>query len=125
MIKTPNVHIEVKTRYLDNQSDPANRQYVFSYTITIANQGDAAVQLMTREWTINDADGKITQVTGDGVVGQQPVIEPGQAFTYTSGTVLTTPLGSMQGRYGFIDNDGTINKVEIAPFRLAVPHLLH
>lgn len=124
-MSTPSVQIDVQTKYLDNQSDPANRQYVFSYTITVVNQGDEAVQLMTREWTINDADGKVTQVSGDGVVGQQPVIEPGKTFTYTSGTVLTTPLGSMQGRYGFSDTQGAISKVEIAPFRLAVPHLLH
>lgn len=117
--------VEVETQYLDAQSDPDQEQFVFAYTITIANRSDQRIQLLTREWTINDADGKITQVAGDGVVGKQPFIEPGSDFTYTSGTVLTTPLGSMHGQYGMVLDSGQSFAVDIPAFRLAVPNILH
>ncbi|RUO27951.1 Co2+/Mg2+ efflux protein ApaG [Aliidiomarina sedimenti] len=120
-----NVLVNVETRYLQSQSDPEQKQFVFSYTITITNDGSEAIQLLTREWTINDADGKVTQVAGDGVVGKQPVIQPGEAFSYTSGTVLTTPIGSMHGHYGICDQQGELHQVAIPAFRLAVPHILH
>lgn len=119
------VKISVVTRYLDAQSVPDQQQYVFAYTITIANHGQQPVRLMTRKWEIHDADGKTTHVSGEGVVGQQPWIEPGKAFTYTSGTVLATPLGSMQGHYGLIDEHGHATEVAIPAFRLALPNLLH
>lgn len=121
----PCVSISVETRYLDAQSDPKQNQYVFSYTIQVTNQSSEPVQLLTREWIINDADGKITKVAGDGVVGQQPWIGPGETFSYTSGTVLTTPLGSMRGSYGLSMVDGTMQNVTIPAFRLAVPKILH
>lgn len=121
----PKVIVEVRTRYLEAQSSPQQDQYVFSYTITIRNQRTDCIQLLTRAWRIHDADGKITEVSGDGVIGQQPFIPPGESFTYTSGTVLTTPLGSMQGHYGICDEQGDLHEVEVAPFRLAVPSILH
>lgn len=119
------IMVEVETQYLDAQSDPDQEQFVFAYTITIANRSDQRIQLLTREWTINDADGKVTQVAGDGVVGKQPFIEPGNEFTYTSGTVLTTPLGSMHGQYGMVLDSGQSFAVDIPAFRLAVPNILH
>lgn len=119
------VSIHVETRFLDAQSDAKQKQFVFAYTIKITNISFEPVQLLTREWTINDADGKVTQVAGDGVVGQQPWIQPGETFSYTSGTVLTTPLGSMHGNYGISRANGDLQKVAIPAFRLAVPKILH
>lgn len=119
------ISIQVETQFMDAQSNPEQGQYVFAYTITIANNAQQSVQLLTREWSINDADGKVTQVAGDGVVGKQPHIKPGEHFTYTSGTVLTTPLGSMQGSYGMLWENGDDIEVPIPAFRLAVPNILH
>lgn len=119
------IRIDVKTHYLSAQSDPDNSQYVFAYTITITNDGDSAVQLLTREWRITDADHKITRVAGDGVVGEQPHLAPGDSYSYTSGTVLATPIGTMEGHYGMIDSDGAKFKATIPSFRLAVPNILH
>ncbi|KFZ28505.1 heavy metal transporter [Pseudidiomarina atlantica] len=119
------IRIEVKTHYLAAQSAPDNGQYVFAYTITIHNDGDAEVQLLNRAWKITDADHKITRVAGDGVVGEQPKIAAGESYSYTSGTVLATPIGSMEGHYGMVDVNGTKFTVEIPSFRLAVPNILH
>ncbi len=119
------VEISVTTQYLPAQSVPDNQQYVFAYTITIHNNGDTAVQLLNRAWQITDANHKITRVAGDGVVGQQPLIAAGESYSYTSGTVLATPLGSMQGHYGMVDQNGELFQVEIASFRLAIPNILH
>lgn len=119
------IEIVVKTKYLEGQSDPAHKQFVFAYTIDITNRSQLPLRLLTREWTIRDADGKMTQVSGDGVVGKQPWIEPGGTFTYTSGTVLNTPLGSMQGAYGLITADGKPLQAEIPAFSLALPNILH
>lgn len=119
------IEIVVTTKYLEGQSDPVQKQFVFAYTIDITNCSAQPLRLLTREWTIQDADGKLTQVAGDGVVGQQPWIEPGGTFTYTSGTVLNTPLGSMQGCYGLVTADGTTLQAEIPPFSLALPNMLH
>ncbi|WP_411360110.1 Co2+/Mg2+ efflux protein ApaG [Pseudidiomarina salilacus] len=119
------IRIEVKTHYLAAQSAPDNGQYVFAYTITIHNDGAAEVQLLNRAWKITDADHKITRVAGDGVVGEQPKIAAGESYSYTSGTVLATPIGSMEGHYGMVDVNGTKFTVEIPSFRLAVPNILH
>lgn len=120
-----NIDISVTTQYLASQSVPADNQYVFAYTITITNNGTEAVQLIDRAWQITDADRKVTRVAGEGVVGQQPRLDPGESFSYTSGTVMATPLGSMQGHYGMIDSKGESFKVAIPAFRLAVPNILH
>ncbi|WP_258808328.1 Co2+/Mg2+ efflux protein ApaG [Pseudidiomarina sp. CB1] len=117
--------IDVKTHYLAAQSDPDKGQYVFAYTITITNQGEQSVQLLNRAWRITDADHKITRVAGDGVVGEQPHIAPGESFSYTSGTVLATPIGTMEGHYGMVNADGSKFEAKIPSFRLAVPNILH
>ncbi|WP_417691165.1 Co2+/Mg2+ efflux protein ApaG [Pseudidiomarina sp.] len=119
------IAIDVKTHYLAAQSDPDNGQYVFAYTITITNQGEASVQLLNRAWRITDADHKITRVAGDGVVGEQPHIAPGESYSYTSGTVLATPIGTMEGHYGMMHADGSKFEAKIPSFRLAVPNILH
>ncbi len=119
------VEISVTSQYLPAQSAPEQQQYVFAYTITIHNSGDVPVQLLNRAWQITDANHKITRVAGDGVVGQQPLIAAGESYSYTSGTVLATPLGSMQGHYGMVDNQGDLFQVEIPSFRLAIPNILH
>ncbi|MCC5854491.1 MAG: Co2+/Mg2+ efflux protein ApaG [Idiomarina sp.] len=120
-----NIALSIKTQYLESQSDPDKEQFVFAYTITITNQSHDQVQLLTREWHITDADGKVTHVTGEGVVGQQPLIAPGDSFSYTSGAVLKTPVGSMEGTYGMISSAGNPLDVPIPLFRLAVPNILH
>ncbi|WP_258241064.1 Co2+/Mg2+ efflux protein ApaG [Pseudidiomarina homiensis] len=119
------IAIDVKTHYLAAQSDPDKGQYVFAYTITITNQGEQSVQLLNRAWRITDADHKITRVAGDGVVGEQPHIAPGESFSYTSGTVLATPIGTMEGHYGMVNADGRKFEAKIPSFRLAVPNILH
>ena len=119
------IEISVTTHYLAAQSAPDNQQYVFAYTITINNSGDMPVQLLNRAWQITDANHKITRVAGDGVVGQQPLIAAGEAYSYTSGTVLATPIGSMHGHYGMVDHNGELFQVDIPSFRLAVPNILH
>lgn len=123
--KAPDIRIRVQTRYLDDQSSPEDQRYVFSYTISISNQGSQSAQLVDRHWRITDADGGIEEVRGKGVVGKQPNLEPGAEFQYTSGTVLKTPVGSMEGSYGMLSADGQSFDAPIAPFSLAVPHMLH
>jgi len=120
-----NTQVEVETRYLPDQSDPAQNRYVFAYTITIINQGTVAAKLLTRHWIITDAEGKVQEVLGEGVVGEQPYLKPGDGFRYTSGTILETPIGSMQGSYQMIADDGTEFDAEIPAFNLAVPNTLH
>lgn len=117
--------IEVATDYIDAQSEPDSGRYVFAYTITIENNGGAAARLMSRHWIITDANGKIQEVRGDGVVGQQPRLDPGQKFRYSSAAVLETPVGSMQGRYHMECDDGESFVAPIPAFTLAVPGLLH
>jgi len=126
MQETPyQIQIQVQTNYLGDQSDPNADRYVFSYTITIANTGQEPARLLNRHWIITDADGKVEEVKGDGVVGKQPYLRPGEAFRYTSGAVLKTPVGSMHGSYGMQGDDGTRFDAEISPFSLAVPNRLH
>ena len=119
------IRIEVDTAFLADQSAPQENRYVFSYTITIRNQGSVAARLMSRHWLITDANGKVQEVRGPGVVGEQPHLKPGQGFRYSSGAVLETPVGTMQGSYQMVDDEGVGFDAPIAPFRLAVPGLLH
>lgn len=119
------IRIEVETSYLGEQSDPHEQRYVFAYTITIRNEGGLPATLLTRHWIITDANGGVKEVRGDGVVGEQPRLEPGQGFRYSSGAVLETPVGTMQGSYQMIDAEGKHFDAPIAPFRLAMPGILH
>jgi ApaG protein len=126
MQETPyRIQVQVKTDYLDHQSDPNADRYVFAYTITIANTGREPARLLDRHWIITDANGKVEEVKGEGVVGKQPYLRPGEAFRYTSGAVLETPVGSMHGSYGMLSDDGTQFDTKISPFSLAVPNRLH
>ena len=118
------ISVEVETSYVDEQSDPNERRYVFAYTITIRNEGAVPARLLTRHWIITDANGKVQEVRGDGVVGEQPHLKPGQGFRYSSGAVLETPVGAMQGSYEMIDDEGQRFDAPIRPFRLAMPGIL-
>lgn len=119
------IDISARVVFLGDQSNPAARRYVFSYTMTIANNGNTSARLLTRHWLITDADGRIQEVHGDGVIGEQPEIAPGQAHTYTSGTIIETPVGSMEGRYGMVSANGMQFDAAIPVFRLAVPGILN
>ncbi len=119
------IRIEVVTNYLADQSEPSDHRFVFSYTITIRNEGATAAKLMTRHWIITDANGKTQEVRGEGVVGEQPHLKPGQGFRYSSYAVIETPVGAMQGSYQMLADDGAKFDAPIAPFRLAMPALLH
>jgi ApaG protein len=118
------ISVEVETSYVDEQSDPNERRYVFSYTITIRNEGAVPARLLTRHWIITHGNGKVQEVRGDGVVGEQPHLKPGQGFRYSSGAVLETPVGAMQGSYEMIDDEGQRFDVPIRPFRLAMPGIV-
>jgi ApaG protein len=119
------IKVEVETAYLPDQSDPAAPRYVFAYTITIRNNGLVPATLLTRRWVITDANGKVREVAGDGVVGEQPCIPPGQAHRYSSGAVIETPVGVMEGSYGMVTDDGVSFPARIPAFRLAVPGILN
>jgi len=112
-------------RFLVDQSDPAKNKFVFSYTITITNTGDVAAQLLSRHWVITDADHKVQEVKGLGVVGQQPLLKPGESFEYTSGTSIPTNVGTMQGNYQMMAEDGKAFDAPIPLFTLSVPRTLH
>jgi ApaG protein len=117
--------IEITTRFLDEQSRPGEDRYVFGYTISIRNTGEVAARLLDRHWIITDANGRVEEVRGDGVVGEQPWLRPGERFEYTSGAVLETSVGTMQGSYGMLADDGTRFEAPIPAFTLAVPRTLH
>jgi ApaG protein len=118
------IRVDVETSYLDEQSDPHQGRYVFAYTITVRNEGQVPARLMTRHWVITDANGKVEEVRGDGVVGEQPYLKPGQGFRYSSGAVIETPVGTMQGSYQMLGDDGAQFDAPIEPFRLAMPGIL-
>ncbi len=120
-----NIEVQVVSDYIDDQSEPRSNQYVFAYTIRILNQGNVAAQLISRHWIITDANGKIQEVDGDGVVGEQPYLNPGEEFSYSSGAIIETPVGSMHGIYKMIADDGITFDAPIAPFTLAVPRILN
>ncbi len=121
---TYGVRIQVECDYLEQESFPENRQYVFAYHVTISNESHETVQLLSRHWIINNSDGKKEEVKGEGVIGQQPIIPPGESFTYTSFCPLETPVGSMHGSYQMLSEAGEEFDVMIAPFTLAVPGIL-
>ena len=117
--------IDVATRYLDEQSEPDNDRYVFAYTIHIRNTGTIPARLLGRHWVITDANGNVQEVDGEGVVGEQPWLRPGEGFEYTSGAVLETSLGTMRGSYDMLADDGTRFAAPIPAFTLTVPRTLH
>lgn len=117
--------IDVATRYLDEQSEPEQDRYVFAYTIQIRNAGRVPARLLARHWVITDANGRVQEVTGEGVVGEQPWLRPGEQFEYTSGAVLETNLGTMEGSYDILADDGTRFDAPIPAFTLSVPRTLH
>ncbi len=119
------ISVDVATDYVVDQSEPEVGRYVFAYTITIANRGTVAARLLSRHWVITDANGKVQEVSGDGVVGEQPYLNPGEKFRYSSGAVLETPVGAMQGRYRMEADNGKSFDAPIPPFTLAVPGVLH
>jgi ApaG protein len=119
------IHISVQTSYLPEQSEPEADRFVFSYTITIRNGGPQPARLLNRHWVITDANGHVQEVRGEGVVGEQPYLRPGESFRYTSGTVLATPVGSMQGEYEMVADDGERFLAPIAAFSLSMPRTLH
>ena len=114
------IRVDVTTSYLDEQSSPGEQRYVFSYTITIRNEGKRAAKLLTRHWIITDANGRVKEVRGEGVVGEQPHLEPGQGFRYSSGAVLETPVGTMEGSYQMVDAEGHRFDAPIPPDRKSV-----
>jgi ApaG protein len=119
------IRVDVDTSYLEDQSDPKEQRYVFAYTITIRNEGSVPARLLTRHWIITDSNGKVQEVRGEGVVGEQPYLKPGQKFRYSSGTVLETPVGAMQGSYQMVADNGEQFNAPVAAFRLAMPGLLN
>jgi ApaG protein len=117
--------VTVNSAYIPERSSPADGQYAFAYTVCIANEGKAAAQLRSRHWVITDGDGRPQEVTGEGVVGVQPLLRPGQQFEYTSWCVIATPHGSMQGSYQMVREDGERFDAQIAPFPLTLPYSLN
>ncbi len=122
--KCNTIKIKVKTHYLKQQSQPDQNKYVFAYTINIRNNGDENCQLITRHWVITESDFSVQEVHGEGVVGKQPVIEPGKAFEYTSAAVLKTEVGTMKGFYDMLGENGALFKAAIPQFTLSVPRVL-
>ena len=119
------ITVAPKAIYVEDQSDPSKNQYVFAYTITVTNTGNVPAQLISRHWTITDANNKVMEVKGLGVVGQQPLLQPGESFEYTSGTHLETAVGTMRGTYQMVAEDGQRFDAAIPPFTLSVPRILH
>jgi ApaG protein len=124
-VRKYHITISAKTNFIPEQSDDSANRYVFSYTITIANTGQVPAQLISRHWHISDANDKVQEVRGLGVVGEQPFLKPGESFEYTSGTAIATPVGAMKGSYQMVAEDGTQFEAEIPEFILAVPRVLH
>jgi ApaG protein len=119
------ISVSVKTDYIEEQSRPENRRYAFAYTITITNTGPRPAKLISRHWIITDADNQVQEVRGQGVVGVQPRLEPGVSFEYTSGAILETPVGTMEGSYQMVEDDGTEFDAKIPVFTLSAPRSLH
>ena len=119
------IDVQVQTRFLPEQSTPEDGRFVFAYTIRIHNSGEIPARLISRHWLITDDNGKVVEVRGEGVVGEQPWLRPGEDFEYTSGAVLETGSGTMQGSYQMLADDGTRFEAEIAPFALTMPRTLH
>jgi ApaG protein len=124
-IDNAQIDIDVVTDYISEQSDPTVDRYVFAYTITINNRGAIPAKLLNRHWLITDANGKVQEVSGEGVVGEQPHLNPGEHFEYTSGAVLETPVGVMEGEYEMVTDEGDTFLAPIDRFSLAIPRTLH
>ncbi len=122
---TRGIRVKVASSYLEARSDPGHELWFFAYRVQIANEGPETVQLLSRHWKIMDAEGRVEEVRGLGVVGEQPVLAPGESFEYTSGCPLSTPFGSMQGAYQIATESGERFDAEIAAFNLSQPHALH
>ena len=119
------IDIEVDTSYMADHSEPEKDRYVFAYTITLVNRGSTSAKLLTRRWIITDADNRIEEVEGEGVVGEQPTLKPGEGFRYTSGTVVETPVATMHGTYKMLAEDGSTFDTDIPQFVLSAPRVLH
>ncbi|MGA7800760.1 MAG: Co2+/Mg2+ efflux protein ApaG [Gammaproteobacteria bacterium] len=119
------IRVDVESMYIEAQSVPEQNRYVFAYTVTIRNRGTTPAKLLTRHWIITDSNGKTQEVRGEGVVGEQPHLRPGESFQYTSGTMIATPVGSMRGSYQMVADDGNRFDASIEPFTLSVPRTLH
>ena len=122
---TRGVHVRVEPQFDPDRSEPAQEHWFFLYTVTITNQGTETVQLLRRHWIITNGEGHVEEVKGPGVVGDQPVLQPGESYTYTSGCPLTTPFGFMQGTYQMVTANGDEFDAEIAPFELSEPYSVH
>jgi ApaG protein len=120
-----NIQVDVQTQYVEEQSNPEQDYYVFAYTITIINKGDQAARLLNRHWIITDSNQKVQEVRGEGVVGEQPHLKPGEQFVYTSGTMLETSIGTMRGSYEMRAEDGRLFDADIEEFVLSTPRVLH
>ncbi|MCH1550089.1 Co2+/Mg2+ efflux protein ApaG [bacterium] len=121
----PTIEVNTAVHYLEGQSAASEQRYVFAYRITLRNAGSASAQLLSRHWVITDATGAVEEVRGEGVIGEQPLLNPGEEFEYTSGTMLKTPVGTMQGEYTFVDDHGQNFEVPIPVFLLSAPNLVH
>ncbi len=119
------IEIQPVPQFIPEQSDPDDSRYVFAYTITIRNCGELPAQLIARHWIITDANNEVQEVRGLGVVGNQPLLKPGESFEYSSGCALATPVGTMKGSYQMVGEDGTRFEAEIPEFVLAIPRVLH
>ena len=124
-IKQYDIRVNVKTEYLPSESDEDHNRFVFAYSITVENHGSEAAKLLSRHWVITDAESRIQEVKGKGVIGEQPHLKEGESFSYTSGTMIETQVGSMQGSYQMIADDGHTFDAIVAPFTLAIPGILH
>lgn len=120
-----NIAIKVETNYIEEQSEPGQNRFVFAYTVTMKNEGSVPARLVTRHWIITDANGRVQEVFGEGVIGENPYLKPGEGFQYTSGTIIETPLGSMHGSYQMVADDGTQFDAPIPTFTLSIPNMLH
>ena len=123
--QTHHIKVEVESTYIEAQSAPDQGRYVFAYTVTIRNEGSVPAKLLNRHWIITDADGNVQEVKGEGVVGEQPYLKPGEGFQYTSGTMISTPVGSMRGSYEMVADNGDSFDAEIPVFTLTIPRTLH
>ncbi|RTZ64986.1 MAG: Co2+/Mg2+ efflux protein ApaG [Aquificaceae bacterium] len=121
----PHIKVSVDTYYIEAESDAEMNRYIFAYTINIENKGSVAAKLLTRHWIITDANSRVQEVKGKGVIGEQPYLKPGESFNYTSGTMIETPVGAMQGAFQMVTDDGEHFDAEIAPFSLAIPNMLN
>lgn len=123
--KRQDIKVDVDATYIASSSEPEAARYVFAYSITIKNVGTVEAQLLSRHWIITDSNGKVQEVHGEGVVGEQPHLQPGESFQYTSGAVIETSVGAMQGSYHMLDADGEKFTATIPPFSLSTPRTLH